>query len=133
MRNRIQKARQAEGGFTLVELLIVIVILGILAAVVVFSVGGVKDKGVKSACEASRSAVATAAEAAYAQDATYPADPAAVIASGFVSGSSGAVASTSITGFTDSNTAGKWSFTYGITAAAPPAPAKLNLGPCVLA
>jgi prepilin-type N-terminal cleavage/methylation domain-containing protein len=38
-----------ENGFTLVELLVVIVILGILAAIVVFAVGGITDRGQTSA------------------------------------------------------------------------------------
>ncbi len=39
-----------DKGFTLVELLIVIVILGILATVTVFAVRGITDQGQDSAC-----------------------------------------------------------------------------------
>jgi prepilin-type N-terminal cleavage/methylation domain-containing protein len=64
-----------ERGFTLIELLVVIAILGILAAVVVFSVGGITDKGKTSACKTEVSTVQTALEAFYAQSnpVAYPA------------------------------------------------------------
>ncbi len=62
-----------ERGFTLVELLIVIVILGILAAVAVFAVGGVTDKGKQSACKADVNSTETALEAYYAKVGSYPA------------------------------------------------------------
>ena len=39
-----------DKGFTLVELLIVIVILGILATITVFAVRGITDQGQTSAC-----------------------------------------------------------------------------------
>jgi prepilin-type N-terminal cleavage/methylation domain-containing protein len=42
-----------DRGFTLVELLIVIVILGILATVTVFAVRGITDKGQENACKAT--------------------------------------------------------------------------------
>lgn len=52
-----------EAGFTLIEMLIVIVVLGVLAAVVVFSVSGISDVGQSSACKSDRQAVVTAEEA----------------------------------------------------------------------
>jgi general secretion pathway protein G len=61
-----------QKGFTLVELLVVIVILGILAAVVVFAVGGSTDKAQDSACDAERAAVESAVEAYRASEGAYP-------------------------------------------------------------
>jgi prepilin-type N-terminal cleavage/methylation domain-containing protein len=63
MLHRIREAKKNESGFTLIELLIVIVILGILAAIVVFSVGGITDRGKSSACKADVATVTVAGEA----------------------------------------------------------------------
>ncbi len=57
-----------DKGFTLVELLIVIVILGILATVTVFAVRGITDQGQTSACDADKKTLETAVEAFYAQN-----------------------------------------------------------------
>ena len=55
-----------DKGFTLVELLIVIVILGILATVTVFAVRGISDKGETSACSADKKTLEVAIESWYA-------------------------------------------------------------------
>jgi prepilin-type N-terminal cleavage/methylation domain-containing protein len=55
-------------GFTLVELLIVIVILGILATVTVFAVRGITDKGKTSACTADQKTLQVALESYYANN-----------------------------------------------------------------
>ena len=47
-------------GFTLLEVLIVIVVLGILAAVVIFALGGISGKTAVAACEADGETVSTA-------------------------------------------------------------------------
>jgi prepilin-type N-terminal cleavage/methylation domain-containing protein len=72
-----------DKGFTLVELLIVIVILGILATVTVFAVRGITDKGQENACAVEARTLDTAIEAFYAQN---QADPTVVTTAGAVLG-----------------------------------------------
>ena len=92
------KRANEEAGFTLIELLVVIVILGILAAVVVFSVRGITDRGNNSACEATRTAVLTGAEAAYAQTGAFPATLAGMAAGGFIGNGGGKIVGDVFTG-----------------------------------
>ncbi len=69
----IEETKQ-DKGFTLVELLIVIVILGILATVTVFAVTGITNQGKTSACQSDRKVLQTAEEAYNANTGTYTAD-----------------------------------------------------------
>jgi len=48
---RLRAFRRSDSGFTLTELLIVIVILGVLAGIVVFAVGRLTDRAEMSACK----------------------------------------------------------------------------------
>ena len=62
-----------DKGFTLVELLIVIVILGILATVTVLAVSGITDKAKENTCKADGATLQTAYESAYVlQNGTVP-------------------------------------------------------------
>jgi prepilin-type N-terminal cleavage/methylation domain-containing protein len=74
-------ANRDERGFTLVELLVVVLILGVLAAVVVFSVGGITSRGRNASCVTEVREVRTAIEAFKAQSPTNanPANLAALV------------------------------------------------------
>jgi prepilin-type N-terminal cleavage/methylation domain-containing protein len=67
METHIEVEEKQDKGFTLVELLIVIVILGILATVTVFAVRGITDQGKSSTCKADSKTLQTAYEAYTAQ------------------------------------------------------------------
>ena len=64
--------KKQDKGFTLVELLIVIVILGILATVTVFAVRGITDTGQANACDVEQRTLDTAIESYYAQNQADP-------------------------------------------------------------
>ena len=51
---------QTDHGFTLIEMMVIVVILGILAGAVVFNLNGVVSSGVVSACETNANIVNTA-------------------------------------------------------------------------
>ena len=86
MENHIEEIESGkhDKGFTLVELLIVIVILGILATVTVFAVQGITDTGQENTCSAEKKTLETAVEAYYAQEQAFPADAAALATAGLL-------------------------------------------------
>ena len=73
MENHIEIAEETkqDKGFTLVELLIVIVILGILATVTVFAVTGITTRGKDSACKSDLKVIQVAEEANNANTGSY--------------------------------------------------------------
>lgn len=74
--NKETTQARRDKGFTLVELLIVVVILGILATVTVFAVRGITDKGQQSACDTDKRVMETAVETWYADQSSITAgDP----------------------------------------------------------
>ncbi len=80
MMNRVWEDRKSEKGFTLTELLVVIAILGILAAVVVFAVGGLNSSSQKTSCQTDKSTLQTAIDAYYStNNNTYPANQGALV------------------------------------------------------
>jgi len=76
--------KDRSGGFTLVELLVVIVILGILAGVAVLAVSGISDRGDASACKSEKRSVSTAVEAYYAKENKYATDTATLKSANFL-------------------------------------------------
>lgn len=84
MLNRIRTKQANDEGFTLVEMLIVIVVLGILAGITVFGVSTFRSDAQASACDADFKMVQVASEAYAAKTGGYPANIAALTGGGYL-------------------------------------------------
>lgn len=70
MINAMSSRIKREEGFTLIELMIVMVVLGILAGIVIFAVGGFSDSADTSVVDANAKICATAEAAVLASEET---------------------------------------------------------------
>lgn len=71
MFQRIRSSKAAEAGFTLVEMVVVVAVIGILASVAVLAIGNTTEASKEAACEADLATVQTAADSYYAATGDY--------------------------------------------------------------
>ena len=81
---RLQAKKNNDEGFTLVEMLIVIVVLGILAGIAVFGVAQFRDDASATSCNATKKTVETAADAYLAQTGSQAASTQALVNAGYL-------------------------------------------------
>jgi prepilin-type N-terminal cleavage/methylation domain-containing protein len=81
--HRLKQRRQSGeiDGFTLIEILVIIVVLGILSAVVIYALGGFTGKSAIAACQSDGATISTAMAAFNTQNPSIP-----VTTGGLISG-----------------------------------------------
>ncbi|HRN90085.1 MAG TPA: type II secretion system protein [Candidatus Saccharibacteria bacterium] len=72
MIEKIKSLRNKESGFTIVELLIVIVVIGILAAITIVSYTGITTQANNAAYQQDASSIVSVSDAFYARTNAYP-------------------------------------------------------------
>lgn len=77
---RLREVFRSEAGFTLVELLVVIAVLGILAGIAVPRLTGVQDKAIYATGKSALGTINTTMGLYYAENNTYPVGDAAQLA-----------------------------------------------------
>ena len=83
----IAKLSQKQSGFTIVELLIVVVVIAILAAITIVAYNGIQNRAKESATSSAASQAAKKVNLFQIDNTSYPADKAAFLALGFTEGS----------------------------------------------
>jgi prepilin-type N-terminal cleavage/methylation domain-containing protein len=83
-RQPFARMNRDESGFTLVELLVVVIILAILAAIVVFSVRGINDQSQTAACSADLRMLMTAEETHFADRGAWASTEQVLVDHGFL-------------------------------------------------
>jgi len=68
----MQRRRQVDDGFTLIEIMVVILILGLLATIVVQSLRGATDRAKRTKAEADIAELKTALDRYYLDNGSYP-------------------------------------------------------------
>ena len=68
----MQRQRRVDDGFTLIEIMVVILILGLLATIVVQSLRGAADKAKKTKAQADLAEIKTALDRYYLDNGFYP-------------------------------------------------------------
>jgi prepilin-type N-terminal cleavage/methylation domain-containing protein len=93
-------ARQKEKGFTLIELMIVIAIIGILAAIAIPQFSAYRTRSFNSTAQADLRNAATAQEAYYTDNRTYAGDTALLVGNYISDGVDLQISSASKNGYT---------------------------------